>query len=509
MDDELEQPKAVEKASTSTAQLKNDESDDLSDEDEEAGRDWAKLFNASRPVIPKRGEKEFEPAPGGGSGLQLHILDRARNAMFTTLRADRTISSKGISYAIWYPALSRSHVTLARGTYFSSVGYSVAREVEFEPEDDGEDASMYHERYLQKRLELLPEETIYMVERGSLLCWRAPQNSGPGGLSSGLKVAGLEHIPGPPMTVQQVYSEVIGAAGLTVEKLQVYTYLRRLGYVVNRAEPPDAFYPSAAPPEPVPPEKKIVRDMVVPQLTWFQRIWSCFGSWPGQVWTALFGRGFNWWKPVSVSRWLSLGLNYPSLFQSLRFLSSTRHDRPLQRSIPPQSTTNKSPEMHTTPYHIFYNVYKPSTPFKKSAPGPPDFRIVVVNARTTHLPTLYELEDLFNVVPEQTWPPPRQRNTQPQTSAPVQRPQQASQGQVPNVTNNASNSALSTPNQGDGGGQQKQQGQGPPQHQPRKANPFVALKTGRKMVVIATVDCGNISFFRFAQGDFSEWPMLG
>lgn len=45
-----------------------------------------------RPVIPKRGEKDFEPAPGGGSGLQVHVLDRARDAMFDALKADRAIS---------------------------------------------------------------------------------------------------------------------------------------------------------------------------------------------------------------------------------------------------------------------------------------------------------------------------------------------------------------------------------------------------------------------------------
>lgn len=45
-----------------------------------------------RPVIPKRGEKDFEPAAGGGSGLQVHVLDRARAAMFDALKADRAIS---------------------------------------------------------------------------------------------------------------------------------------------------------------------------------------------------------------------------------------------------------------------------------------------------------------------------------------------------------------------------------------------------------------------------------
>lgn len=51
-----------------------------------------KLGAAARPIIPKRGEKDFEPAPGGGSGLQLHILDRSRDAMFEALRTHRTIS---------------------------------------------------------------------------------------------------------------------------------------------------------------------------------------------------------------------------------------------------------------------------------------------------------------------------------------------------------------------------------------------------------------------------------
>lgn len=47
---------------------------------------------SARPVIPRRGEKEFEPRAGGGTNLQLHVLDRSRSAMFDTLRATRTIS---------------------------------------------------------------------------------------------------------------------------------------------------------------------------------------------------------------------------------------------------------------------------------------------------------------------------------------------------------------------------------------------------------------------------------
>lgn len=39
------------------------------------------------------------------------------------------------------------------------------------------------------------------------------------------------------------------------------------------------------------------------------------------------------------------------------------------------------------------------------------------------------------------------------------------------------------------------------------SNPFPSLKTGKKMVVVAVVDAGTISFFRFGQGVFTEWPM--
>lgn len=46
----------------------------------------------ARPVIPRRGEKDFEPADGGGSGLQRHNLERARSAMFDVLRSTRAIS---------------------------------------------------------------------------------------------------------------------------------------------------------------------------------------------------------------------------------------------------------------------------------------------------------------------------------------------------------------------------------------------------------------------------------
>ena len=52
---------------------------------------------ANKPAIPKRGDKEFEPSggvEGGGVGtnLQQHKLERIRDAMFSALDVERTVS---------------------------------------------------------------------------------------------------------------------------------------------------------------------------------------------------------------------------------------------------------------------------------------------------------------------------------------------------------------------------------------------------------------------------------
>lgn len=110
MDDTLELPNAIA-PKVSLADAVQEEEDEQSSDEEDGGLDWTKLMwdfastqgafdwrfksqspEAVRPVIPKRGEKEFEPKAGGGSNLQLHVLDRARSAMLEALRATRTTS---------------------------------------------------------------------------------------------------------------------------------------------------------------------------------------------------------------------------------------------------------------------------------------------------------------------------------------------------------------------------------------------------------------------------------
>ncbi|KAJ3502428.1 hypothetical protein NMY22_g18586 [Coprinellus aureogranulatus] len=461
MDDDLELPSAAaQKAADSVAEDNDQEASD----DEDGGLDWTKLLPAAmRPVIPKRGEKEFEPR-AGGSGLQAHILDRSRAAMFETLKATRTTSSKVISYGIWHPTLARTEVTVMKGIHFSSMGHSAPRVA----------ADEHGVEKLQKRLELLPEEAIYLIERGSMFCWKG----------SDLRIEGTEGIP---MTVQQAYSEMIGTEDLDMEKFQVYAYLKRLGYVVTRSHPPNEHYPPAAPfavslthTSAIERVKRVFRGLSTTLLRPFTRI--------------------NWWHPLRINTCFFGITSYSSLLRSLRFIPS-RHPVALRRD----PSTQKS-----SPYQIFYNVYKPSTPFKKSSPPAPDFQIVVIkwvslsslqlnvltgtyySARTTPMPTLQELTDLFDVRPEEPLPLPRkkhpmQQSSKPGTSAP---PPVLSTSVPPPFLQRMLPWLFPAPKE-----------------RPRPVNPFVALKAGKKMVVIAVVDSGNVGFFRFSEGAFDEWPM--
>lgn len=124
-------------------------------------------------------------------------------------RADAIFGSKSISYAVWHAGIARAHVTLARGIHFLNMGHSVARV----PENSAGDV-----RRVPKRLELLPEEALYLVERGAMFCWKESAFATADG-------AGLEDMDGAPMSVQQAFAEMIGKEDLTLEKYQVRPYV--------------------------------------------------------------------------------------------------------------------------------------------------------------------------------------------------------------------------------------------------------------------------------------------
>jgi tRNA-splicing endonuclease subunit Sen54 len=72
----------------------------------------------------------------------------------------------------------------------------------------------------RKRLELLPEEALYLMEKGALFCWKASRDDAHDD-ASGKDVEWDSASQGAPMSVQQAYAEMIGREDLTLDRYQV------------------------------------------------------------------------------------------------------------------------------------------------------------------------------------------------------------------------------------------------------------------------------------------------
>ncbi|KAG8765654.1 tRNA-splicing endonuclease subunit sen54 [Ceratobasidium sp. 428] len=493
MDEQLELPTSI---------VPKDQQDEGNESSEgEEMPDWTNIpgiRGLSRAIIPKRGEKEFEPAEGGATALQSHVLSKSRNAMFEALRGSRGASSKTISYAIWYPEIARAHVIAARGTHFSVLGHSAVRPAG--STDSGPNKP-------QKRLELMPEEALYLMERGSLFCWR--DYEAPIALiacsDNTLDLEDCDLSYGTPMTVQQAFVEMIGEGKLDIHCYIVYAYLKRLGYVVGRT-----IAPANTPHYPLPPPNNTTSPQVHPALTNIRKFLFLLVRPLGFLYRKLLPllESFTFGSHHSPSIVGRLGLwprsfTTASIFASLRSIRAG-HDMPL-RLHPLRPPTDE--------FKIFWNVWKPSTPWRKLEVPKPDFEIAVVeyvahspldlilsyihySARKTPIPNIYQLSTLFSSVEPRPPPPPRKRGPpNAKVVASQQKPLIQKQAQ-PKTTGFWDRVRRTLGFRLD---------QSLPVQRP---NPFVHLKAGRKSVVIAAVDGSMVHLVRFGEGDFAAWPMV-
>jgi tRNA-splicing endonuclease subunit Sen54 len=87
------------------------------------------------------------------------------------------------------------------------------------------------------RVWLLPEEALYLLERGSVdIRWPASISGAATGDDDCGKTGEVEEEElGIPMSLQGAYTYFIGRGGLTLERFNVFTGLKRLGYTILRA----------------------------------------------------------------------------------------------------------------------------------------------------------------------------------------------------------------------------------------------------------------------------------
>ena len=285
--------------------------------------------------------------------------------MHVALSFQRVHAPKGHMVAVYHPETNMAYTQNPRGPHFTRMGHVLSAD-----EDPLGDDS----RTRGHRLWLLPEEVLYLLERGTLDV-RWPQTEGDGGAGDF----------GVPMSLQGAYAAFIGeeaarGGGLTLERYAVYASLKRMGFTVLRAPSWDDSDP--------PPGK----ECYPPAL---QRTWQA-GLNPMTWWRMLI---LSTTKGVSDHQGSEslvqprLYRDYASIYRRLALVNF--HD-PSQETEP----TDPTPPTTDSNFRVTYHVWKPgSATFKKSSPGPPDFRIAVVDARETSVPTLQQLSTLFETVP--------------------------------------------------------------------------------------------------------------
>lgn len=147
------------------------------------------------------------------------------------------------------------------------------------------------------------------------------------------------------------------------------------------------------------------------------------------------------------------------MFRHLRLVPSS-HAHPL----PSRSAS-------LNPYLPFYHIWKPAVPWSKAkwergSPAgllrqPPDFQAAAINARTTPLPSIQQLYEIFEESPEEH-------------RGPVQRL----------------------------GPQYRQVGN------PGRTNPIAELRNGDRAFIVAVNDSGNSGWVRFGRTGFAGLAMV-
>ncbi|KAI2625514.1 hypothetical protein GGS21DRAFT_531144 [Xylaria nigripes] len=344
----------------------------------------------------RRGEKDFE---SHGTRAQEGVLESSRSAMHEVLSYTRQHQPRNVLRGWYFPDrwanmapdnettsdnIPSDRASKSRG---SAKGlFARERVVALESDKSTMLLSMGRvvtsaEKHTPGWLKtwLLPEEALFLMERGTLDLWwpaREIDEILRDGEASGAPLVESEEIEdyerGVPLSLQAAYALFIGRDGergkISLEKYQVYANLRRTGYKVLRATPLQLSLPET------------------PQPLW--------------QWLLSFLRNRN--KPMAVNcDHRGYGpLVRPGLYRS--YIPVFEQLSLIQRYKPTPLSASELPQPQD-PFNIHFHVWKSSSAFMKTKPPNPDYQIAVVDARESKVPTLEQLDALLLSTP---WDPP-------------------------------------------------------------------------------------------------------
>ena len=363
-----------------------DDDDNDPEDDAQDFRLLTALTSKTGYQIPKRGEKDFE---SHGTKHQEGMLAASRQAMHDVLSYTRVHIPKSHKRGFYYGAegLPRDEVITEEWRQGLDDDHVVMVESSKGPLFRTMGKATLGKKY--SSLWLLPEEALYMVERGNLDLWWPSRSSFTGVVENnedGIDVPeaqNKEH-EGTPMSLQAAYAMLIGhddeRGKISLERYMVYTNLKRAGYVISRAAERNPAAPSLCHSYQAIPEQS-------PSL--FARLFGRFFA-EGEIKHPTYG-------PLVKS---GMYRSYKSIYHQIAVIP--RH----KPSSMPQQTESEHP------YRIVFELWKPSRipTFAKSNPGIPDFRIAITDSRSSCVPSLTQITSLLESTP---WDPPKPEWTGP------------------------------------------------------------------------------------------------
>lgn len=232
-------PLRSEAAATTTPSVLDIDSDC---EEDDAPLDFRHLIPSSSHALPRRGVKDFEYH---GTNSQISVLEGSRQAMHEALSVGRVHVPKNCLVGYFDIDRPGGEAETEGEDMTNNLGREEERPVVVE-KPFGQQIRTIGAADKKGGLKLLPEEVIYLVERGSLdVQYRIAGQARPPKVGNTVEDDDLggetsvegesEGWDGVSMSLQACYANFMGRNGLTLERYTVYTALKRSGYIVLRA----------------------------------------------------------------------------------------------------------------------------------------------------------------------------------------------------------------------------------------------------------------------------------
>ncbi|KAJ9649840.1 tRNA-splicing endonuclease subunit sen54 [Neophaeococcomyces mojaviensis] len=475
----------------------DDDNASISSADSDTAPDYLFLASATskdKSKLPARGTKDFEPNP---TARQTSSLDASRRAMGEALGVVRIHGIKTGMIGIYFPnpddwdgkaydAIGEEEKDRREGLD-EEVNERVKRYRKSGGLRPGEGRCVAVERFASTHVRtmgqtdrrnwvwLLPEEALFLLERGSLdVRWAVEGDDDEEEETESVVVGGVdaatmatddkqwtvqegdsettpafetiaeadlaftkEQVPRLkigkiPMSLQGAYASLIGKSGLTLERYIVYANLKRAGYIVQRAPTwhglveatqNSSSTTTSIPSVPVIPDvTALSRQQTNPIISLFTHLFSWLFTTNSSQQSKPFSTPC--YNPM-FGPLISTGLfrSYGDIYRQLYLIP--HHDYSISDTSPLPSLSTQSTEtsaiikderLNEPALFPSYDLFKPSllSTYRKSAPPPPSFRLVVLDSRspaTNTIPTSRQIGDLLALMPHSELPKEKRLET--------------------------------------------------------------------------------------------------